>query len=134
MAILITMLLLTFSTVEAGNKQALKHANPMPNLMRIVVGNAALLDVNETQMKELKVWIKTAKPQMKGMIKEVMMKEKALHDNALTTDIDIEKQADEILALRKKIIMMKTKCRKTLKGILTKKQYAEAITIYKSVR
>lgn len=106
----------------------------MPNLMRIVVGNAALLDVNETQMKELKVWIKTAKPQMKGMIKEVMMKEKALHDNALTTDIDIEKQADEILALRKKIIMMKTKCRKTLKGILTKKQYAEAITIYKSVR
>lgn len=132
--ILITMLLLTFSSVEAGNKQALKHANPMPNLMRIVVGNAALLDVNDTQMKEMKGWMKTAKPVMKSMIKEVMMKEKALHDNALAKDTDIEKQADEVLALRKKIIMMKTKCRQELKRILTEKQYADVITIYKSVR
>ncbi|CAA6803341.1 MAG: Unknown protein [uncultured Sulfurovum sp.] len=132
--ILITMLLLTFSALEAGNKQALKHANPMPNLMRIVVGNAVLLDVNDTQMKEVKGWMKTAKPVMKGMIKEVMMKEKALHENALTTDADIEKQADEVLALRKKIIMMKTKCRQELKRILTEKQYAAVVTIYKSVQ
>lgn len=132
--VLITALLLSFSAVEAGNKHALQHANPMPNLMRIVVGNAALLNVSDAQMKEVKTWMKTAKPVMKGMIKEVMTKEKALLENALTTETDIEKKADEVLALRKKIIMMKTECRKELKRILNEKQYTNVIAIYKSVQ
>ncbi|CAA6826227.1 MAG: Unknown protein [uncultured Sulfurovum sp.] len=132
--VLITLLLLSVATVEAGNKQALKHTNPMPNLMRIVVGNAALLNLSDVQIKDAKAWMKASKPVMKGMIKEVMMKEKALLENALTTDTDIEKQADEVLALRKKIIMMKTECRKELKRILDEKQYAEVINIYKSVQ
>ncbi|CAA6816989.1 MAG: Unknown protein [uncultured Sulfurovum sp.] len=132
--VLITLLLLTFSSVEAGNKQALQHANPMPNLMRIVAGNSALLNLNEAQLKDIKAWMKTNKPVMKGMIKEVMTKEKALLENALTTDTDIEKKADEILAVRKQIIMMKTNCRKELKRILDEKQYAAVIAIYKSVQ
>jgi hypothetical protein len=78
--------------------------------------------------------MKNAKPVMKGMIKEVIMKEKALLENALTTETDIEKKADEVLALRKKIIMMKTECRKELKRILNEKQYANVIAIYKSVQ
>ncbi|CAA6826635.1 MAG: Unknown protein [uncultured Sulfurovum sp.] len=132
--VLITLLLLSVATVEAGNKQALKHANPMPNLMRIAVGNAVLLNINAEQMKALKVWMKGSKPIMQGMVKELMAQEKALLLNALSTDTAIEKKADVLLTLRKKIIMMKTECRKELKRILSKEQYANIIKIYKSVQ
>ena len=37
----ITIILMSFSTVQAsGGQHALKHANPMPNLMRIAIKNA----------------------------------------------------------------------------------------------
>ncbi len=63
-----------------------------------------------------------------------MTEEKMLHEKALDTDVDTVKEAEVMLETRKNIIAMKTKCRTTLKGILTPKQYADVITIYKSVQ
>ena len=46
---------MSFSTVQAsGGQHALKHANPMPNLMRIAIKNAQILGVNKEQMVALK--------------------------------------------------------------------------------
>ena len=85
-------------------------------------------------MTEMKAWSDKSKPMMKEMVKKAMSAEKVLHDKALTTDADTAKDAELILETRKHIIAMKTKCRNTLKGILTKEQYANVINIYKSVR
>ena len=62
------------------------------------------------------------------------MKKKCLHEKALTSDANTAKEAETMLETRKTIIAMKTKCNANLKTILTKKQYANVITIYKSVR
>ena len=63
--ITIMLLFMSFSTLDAingpMNPNALKHANPMPNLMRIAVGNADLLGLNAEQMKSLQEWINTNK-------------------------------------------------------------------------
>jgi len=129
------LLLMSLSTVQAsGGKYALKHANPMPNLMRIAIKNAELLGVDAKQMVALKAWSDTNKPKMKMMVKKVMHEEKMLLENALTTDNDSVKEATAMLETRKEIIAMKTRCKANLKTILTEKQYANVIKIYRSVR
>ncbi len=133
--LVITLILMSFSTLyAAGNQSALKHANPMPNLMRIAIKNADLLGVDAKQMVALKAWSDTNKPKMKMMVKKVMMEEKMLEENALTTDNDSVKEAEVMLETRKMIIAMKARCNANLKTILTKKQYAQVVTIYRSVR
>ena len=130
-----TLILMSLSTTHAaGNKYALKHANPMPNLMRIAIKNAELLGVDAKQMVALKAWSDTNKPKMKMMVQKVMSEEKMLLENALSTDNDSVKEAAVMLETRKKIITMKTACKANLKTILTPKQYANVIKIYRSVR
>ena len=131
----ITLVLMSLSTVNAaGNQFALKHANPMPNLMRIAIKNADVLGVDAKQMVALKAWSDTNKPKMKAMVKKVMHEEAMLLENALTTDNDSLKEAEAMLETRKAIIAMKAKCNANLKTILTKEQYAHVVTIYRSVR
>lgn len=128
---------MSFSTLQAMNNQAmntqaLAHANPMPNLMRIAIGNADTLGLNAEQISGLKAWVQTNKPKMKEMIHKVMMEEAMLLEDALTTDNDSVKKAETMLETRKQIIATKAQCRMTLRKILTEKQYAQVIAIYRS--
>ncbi|MBT8344201.1 MAG: hypothetical protein HKP62_06480 [Sulfurovum sp.] len=133
--IAMTVILMSLSTVHAaGNQNALQHANPMPNLMRIAIKNADILGINKKQMVALRAWSDTNKPKMMQMVKKVMNEEKMLLENALTTDNDSVKEAEVMLETRKKIIAMKAKCKANLKTILTPKQYTQVVTIYRSVR
>ena len=133
--LVITLILMSLTTTHAaGNKYALKHANPMPNLMRIAIKNADLLGVDAKQMVALKAWSDTNKPKMKMMVQKVMSEEKMLLEKALSSDADTAKEAEVMLETRKNIIMMKTNCNANLKTILTKNQYANVIKIYRSVR
>ena len=130
-----TLILMSLTTTHAaGNKYAMKHANPMPNLMRIAIKNADILGIDAKQMVMLKAWSDTNKPKMKMMVKKVMHEEKMLLENALTTDNDSVKEAAVMLETRKEIIAMKTACKSNLKTILTEKQFADVIKIYRSVR
>lgn len=132
--LIMTILFMSLSTVNAKNNCALKHANPMPNLMRIAIKNADILGVDKKQMEALKAWSDTKKPEMKKMVKKIISEEKMLNEKALTSDADTVKAAEAMIETRKQIIDMKTKCNANLKTILTKKQYADVITIYRSVR
>ena len=132
--IVITLVLMSLTTAHAGANYALRHANPMPNLMRIVMGNAELLKITGEQMKGLHAWANENKPKMMMLVKQVVMQEKAIREEALTTDKDIMKKADEMLDTRRKIMQMKTACRTTLRTILSEKQYAQVIGIYRSSR
>ena len=130
----LSIMLMSLSTAQAGSQQALRHANPMPNLMRIAIKNASILGVTPEQMKNLQVWVKKSKPEMIKMVQQVRSEEKMLLENALTIDKDVVKKSETVLGLRKKIIEMKTNCRAVLKNTLTEKQYANVINIYRSVR
>ena len=128
-----TILLLSLSTLQA-NKAALAHVNPMPNFMRIASGNAELLKITPEQMKAINAWKKVNKPKVKALIKKVMGQEKKLLEDALNGNTDNVKQADAMLETRREIIALKTTCHKTLKGILSKEQYASVISIHKSMK
>lgn len=132
--IVVTLVLMSMTTAYAGGKYALKHANPMPNLMRIAMGNAELLNITGDQIKGLYAWSNENKPKMMMLVKQVMIQEKMLREEALTTDKDTMKKAEEMLDTRRKIMQMKTACRSTLRSILSEKQYARVISIYRSSR
>ena len=132
--IVLVFVLMSISTVYAGSGYALKHANPLPNLMRIAMGNAELLNINAEQMASLRAWGSENKPKMMMMVNEVMSQEKMLREEALTTDKDVVKKAEKMLDTRRKIIEMKTACRAHLKAVLTEKQYSQVISIYRSMR
>jgi len=132
------VVLLSLSSLHAMNmgmnKHALKHANPMPNLMRIAIKNSDILGIDAKQMTALRAWSDTNKPKMMKMVKKVMHEEAMLLENALTTDNDPVKEAEVMLETRKKIIEMKANCLANLKTILTKEQYQNVVNIYRSVR
>lgn len=132
--IILTLLLMSISTVYAGKGYGLRHANPMPNLMRIAVGNAELLNISKEQLAALRAWESENKPKMMMMVKDVMIQEKMLREEALTTDKDVVKKSEKMLDTRKKIIEMKTACRAHLKSVLNEKQYSQVIGIYRSMR
>jgi len=131
---ILTLMLISISTAYAGAGYALRHANPLPNLMRIAKGNAELLSINTKQMESLRSWESENKPKMMKMVKEVIAQEKMLREEALTTDKDVVKKAQKMLELRRKIIEMKTACRAHLRSVLSEKQYAQVISIYRSMR
>ena len=131
MIIAMAVLCMSLTSVYAQS-YAMKHANPMPNLVRYALGNAELLQLNAEQIKGIKSWAKENKPKMRALVKLVMSEERALLHEALTADNDVVKNADKMLETRKEIIRLKTLCRANLKATLSEKQYAQVIGIYKS--
>lgn len=129
--IIIAIAIISASNVYA-NGYALKHANPMPNLVRYTLGNAELLQLSKAQIQDIKAWSSQNKPKMKQLVKKVMSEEKMLLDESLTTDKDVVSKAKVSLQTRKEIIELKTLCRAHLKSVLSQKQYTQVIGIYRS--
>lgn len=132
--LVIMMMLMTLSNVYAGAGHALRHANPLPNLVRLTLGNAELLQLNAKQVEELRTWARTNKPTIMKLVQKVMNEEKMLHEEALTTDKDVVKNSESMLDARREIIKLKTACRMNLKKVLSEKQYAQVIGIYRSTQ
>ncbi|MDB2562308.1 hypothetical protein N9X61_01760 [Sulfurimonas sp.] len=130
--ILAIVAVLSMTSLYAGQNYALKHANPMPNLVRYALGNAELLGLDKKQVQQVKAWAKQNKPTMKKLIKHVIHQEKMLMDEALGADKNTAKIAADTLATRQEIITLKTQCRAHLKSVLTEKQYKDVVSIYRS--
>lgn len=129
----VMLMLMSVSTVYASG-HGFRHANPLPNLMRIAIGNADLIALSQEQKKTLKAYAKTNRPKAKALVKQILEQEKAMMKEALTVDKEVSSMADKMLQARKNLIQMKSACRAFLKSVLNEKQYGEVINIYKSTR
>lgn len=132
--VIMIMSVMTFSNVYAGAGYGLRHANPLPNLVRIAMGNAELLQLSDKQVEEIRSWARTNKPTMMKLVQKVINEERMLKEEALSTDKDVVKNAESMLDARREIIKLKTQCRANLKKILSQKQYAQVIGIYRSTQ
>ena len=132
--VIVMMMLMTLSNVYAGAGHALRHANPLPNLVRLTLGNAELLQLSAKQVEELRTWARSNKPTMMKLVQKVMSEERMLKEEALTTDKDVVKKAESMLDARREIIKLKTACRMNLKKVLSEKQYVQVIGIYRSTQ
>ncbi len=112
---------------------AVKHANPMPNLMQVVGENQDKLKLTEKQKKALAQWVDRYRPRMMKMVKAVTTLEKQLHDAALAgaPGSVLKKIASQMLSVRGAIIKQKTMCRNNLARVLTRDQLKQTLALYK---
>lgn len=120
----------------SGNMQkmkAMQHANPMPNLMMIVMKQGESLDLSDEQKAALKKWRTENNAKTQALAQKITDQDMALKAKSLegATAEEIEKLATEVLALRMQMIKGKTKCRDNMKTILNEKQYEKLISLYK---
>lgn len=113
---------------------ALKHSNPMPNLMTVYKKYGNELSLNEEQAAKLKKWSSHNGPIMTNMLKSLKSAEESLHASALSavSQDEIQGKLDNVMNLRLKIASGKMKCRTNMRKILDTSQWNTVVDIYKN--
>ncbi|WP_457664837.1 hypothetical protein [Thiolapillus sp.] len=137
--ILLSAILLSFSAfVSAGmtpeQMQMLHHANPMPNLMLVVMQKGDELELSEEQSKALDAWHSKNHPRIMEMVKRVNELEKTLASEALdgASGAVLQQITNEIFKVRENIIKAKLACRNNMHNVLNQKQWDKLVELYKA--
>lgn len=110
---------------------AMRHANPMPNLMKIVKKQGDQLDLSEQQAKQLAAWRELNMKPMHARAERVMALEAELKQAALDgkPKAELMGMASRIMSERTQIIATKADCRDNLKRVLTAEQFATLLSL-----
>lgn len=111
----------------------IRHVNPMPNLMMVVIKNKEQLILSEEQDAALKEWRSNNHPQMMKMAKQVVTLEKKLAEEALAgaSGAELQQISSEIFNVRGAIIKGKLACRNYMHDILNQEQWNKVVELYK---
>ena len=117
---------------KGGHGKMMAHANPMPNLMRIVKKQGQALNLSEKQARALADWRNNNHKRMHAMAGEVQKIEQAMYEASMSgaSKQEIMRMADKAMKLRYEIISTKTDCRDNMRRILNKEQYAKVLSLY----
>jgi copper(I)-binding protein len=112
----------------------MRHVNPMPPLMQVIVKKGDQLNLTEKQAAELKQWRDDRMPVSKKLVDTIIKLEADLHTAAIEGESleKIDQLADAIMQNRVKMIRGKALCRDNMKRILDNEQYSKVIELYKA--
>ncbi|WP_419604564.1 hypothetical protein [Thiolapillus sp.] len=137
--ILLSLFSLSFSAFAATGMtpeqmQMLHHANPMPNLMHVIMTQGDKLELTEKQSKALDEWHSKNHPRIIEMVKRVAELEKTLANEALdgASGAVLQQITNEIFKVRENIIKTKLACRNNMHNILNPKQWDKVVELYKA--
>lgn len=137
--ILLSVLALSFSSfVLAGmtpeQMQLIHHANPMPNLMQVIMTQGDKLELTKEQSKALDEWHSKNQPRIMEMAEHVAKLEKTLSEQALegASGAVLQQITNEIFKVRENIIKTKLACRNNMHNILKQEQWDKLIELYKA--
>jgi hypothetical protein len=118
---------------DKSKKMAMKHANPLPNLMKVVSKYGDQLDLSEQQNAALADWRKKNNKKTHALVKQVIASEKQLHTAALSNASQSELQdlMDKVLGVRLQIAKTKISCRENMRKILSNDQWNKVVTLYR---
>jgi len=119
---------------KSGHGQAMRHANPMPNLMKVVKKHGDELNLSEAQKAELNRWHDQNAKTMHANFAKVGEMEKALNAAALDgrPKAELMVMASRIMNLRTDIISVKTDCRDNMRRVLSAEQYDKLLALYQA--
>jgi len=102
-------------------------------LMLVVNKNKDQLDLSEEQATALKEWHGKNQPHMMKMVKQVVILEKKLSDEALAgaSGNVLQQITSEIFNVRGMIIKTKLACRNNMHEILNQEQWDKVVELYK---
>ena len=115
-----------------GHDMMMRHASPMPNLMKVVKKHADRLNLSEEQDKALADWRARHHEPMHARAAQVAEMEKALNEAAMAgrPKAELMVMNARILNVRDQIVSTKTDCRDNLRRVLTPEQYHRVLSIY----
>jgi copper(I)-binding protein len=114
--------------------KAMKHVNPMPSLMKVVMKMGDKLNLSDEQSAKLKAWHDERKPVIMELLNLIPKLEAELHQAALDDAplSKIDQLSHDIMQNRIKLIRNKAFCRENMKDILSEEQYKKVIELYKA--
>jgi hypothetical protein len=117
-----------------GHGQAMRHANPMPNLMKIVKKHGDELGLNDAQKAELTRWHQMNADNMHASFAKVGEMEEALNAAAMAgrPKAELMVMSSRIMQLRTGIISTKIDCRDNMRRVLSPEQYAQVLDLYEA--
>ncbi len=118
---------------QLGKGKAMRHANPLPNLMKVVKKYSSELNLTAEQKANLTQWSKNNGPIVKGLVKEVINAEMRLNEAALSnaSQPDLQDLMDKVLGLRLQLAQRKIACRENMRQVLNNRQWNSVVTLYK---
>jgi len=118
-----------------GHIMAMKHANPLPNFMKIIKKHGDQLALNEKQSAALAAWRKNNNKVVHDLANAVMAAEKALHDAAFTdaSQAELQDLMDKALHLRLQLAQRKMRCRDNMRSILNENQWQKVVSLYQKM-
>jgi hypothetical protein len=135
------ILLFACTNVQAASMDevmaAVKHAHPLPNLMRVITQpqlQEGILELSEEQILAVKAWIKKHRPIVKEIALSIKAGEESLREAALNgvSKDELMVQLDDLLAKRKEIAELKMDCRDSIRQILSEEQWKKLVELYKA--
>lgn len=121
--------------MSGGKMQMMKHANPMPNLMQVVVKQVDKLNLTDKQSSALKAWRDQNNDKAQSMVKQINQIDAQINAKALAgaNVEELEQLAKKVMDTRMALFKGKLACRENMKNILDEEQYNQVITMYKAM-
>lgn len=119
-----------------GHGMMMRHANPMPNLMKVIHKRGDELDLSPEQAQALETWrIRHMEP-MHGKVAEIAELEKALNNAALQgrPKAELMTMNARVLAMREQIVSTKIDCRDNMRRVLSPEQYVKVLSLYSEMQ
>jgi hypothetical protein len=119
---------------KQGHGQAMRHANPMPNLMKIVKKHGDELGLSDAQKAEMQRWHQANADNMHASFAKVGELEGQLNAAALAgrPKAELMVMASRIMQLRTGIVSTKIDCRDNMRRVLSAEQYAKLLALYEA--
>jgi hypothetical protein len=117
---------------KQGHGAVMRHANPMPNLMKVVKKHGDQLNLSDEQRAALTQWHSQNADSMHGRFDRIKEMEAELNAASLAgkPKAELMVMASRIMNERTEIISIKTDCRDNMRRVLTPDQYAKVLEIY----
>lgn len=122
------------SELDQQNKAwAMKHANPLPNLMKVVKKFGNELNLSADQKSAMEKWRIQNGSVMEGLVKDVVNAEQTLHSSALgnASQAELQNLMDNVLRLRLQIAKGKMRCRENMRKVLNEQQWNKVVSLYR---
>lgn len=115
-----------------GQHRGMRHASPMPHLMRVVMHHGDQLDLAAEQSAALNEWHDRLREAMHSRKDQIRQMEQALYEAALAGQpkAELMNRASRIMAVRMQIVAIETDTRDYLRRVLSDEQYAKVLSIH----
>jgi len=117
----------------AEQLKRMRHASPLPNLMRIALRNKEVIKLDEAQIRNLEFWHGKQSIIAKRLVREITALEADVHASSLSGKPTgyLINEMSTLLGKRMQLASQKILCRDNMMHVLKPEQWKKVVELYK---